>query len=50
MMPSSFIALIVATMEAHASGCPEYVSPPGYTRSLNVSRIFSEMITPPTGT
>jgi hypothetical protein len=29
---------------------PEYVSPPGYARSLNVSAIAREITTPPRGT
>src|ERR1700683_1584945 len=49
-MPSSFIASSEATIDAQASGWPEYVRPPGNTRSSNVAAISSEMITPPTGT
>ena len=48
--PSDSMASSAATIEAIASGCPEYVSPPGNTRSSNVAAIGSEMITPPSGT
>ena len=49
MMPSSLKMLMLATAEAHASGWPEYVSPPGYGRSANVSAMRRLMITPPSG-
>ncbi len=50
MMPSASIASIDATIEAIASGCPEYVSPPGNTWSSNAFAIDSLITTPPAGT
>jgi hypothetical protein len=42
--------VIEATAAAQASGWPEYVSPPGYGRSMNVSAIARLITTPPSGT
>ena len=50
MMPSSLKMPMLATAEAHASGWPEYVRPPGYGRSANVSAMRRLMTTPPIGT
>ena len=35
---------------AHASGCPEYVSPPGKETVSKWAAMRSEMTTPPNGT
>ena len=50
MMPSSLKMPMLATADAHASGWPEYVSPPGYGRSANESAMRRLMTTPPIGT
>ena len=47
---SSSIVRMVATAAAQASGWPEYVRPPGYTRSSKVAAISGLMATPPSGT
>ena len=49
-MPSSRNASIDATPAAHASGCPEYVSPPAKYLSRTQSATFSETVIAPSGT
>ena len=48
--PSSWKASIEATADAHASGWPEYVSPPARKRSRSWSAIGSLTIIAPSGT
>ena len=49
-MSSSRNASIEATAEAHASGCPAYVSPPGKYRLRTQSASCFRMIIAPSGT
>ena len=49
-MPSSWNASIDATAEAHASGCPLYVSPPAKYLSRTQRAIGSRTIIAPSGT